>query len=73
MGLLAGRGGLEFELNPAASIWSLFASSVKTDSTQAGSGAAERVARLAFSELLAAVDFLRDGVGTKAASSSWED
>lgn len=54
------------------SIWSLFASSASTASTQAGSGAAERVARLAFRVLLAAADFLREAVGTKA-GSSWEE
>lgn len=59
------------EPKPEASSWILCASSARTASTQAGSGAAERVARLAFRELFAAIaDFLSDGVGTKAGSWS---
>jgi hypothetical protein len=73
MGRFAGRGvvALDPKVEGEASPWILFASSARTASTQAGSGAAERVARLAFRELLAAIaDFLRDGVGTKAGSWS---
>lgn len=56
---------------PATSTCSLLASSASTASTQAGSGAAERVERLALR--LAAAAFLRDAVGMNTPSSSCDD
>ena len=49
----------------------LFASSARTASTQAGSGAADRVDRLAPAVFVD--DLRRDGVGIKACSESLED
>jgi hypothetical protein len=70
IGLLAPRAGAGAVVATPLSCWRRrLASSLRTASTQAGSGAAERVARLApFTE---AVDFLRDAVGMK--EGSWSD